>query len=249
MMLDAVLANANHDSRGDAAFIVHGGETGALIRSLDWGTTRLGPARDWPQSLRTAINICVNSRFPIALYWGPDFVMLYNDDLLPMVGANKHPRAMGRPAFEVLPEIREVIEPMLERVLHTGEAIWSEDLMLPLLRSDAQAESYFTFTYSPIRDESGGIGGVFCAVLETTDKIIEERRLRLLHALADATGAKTPAEACELAAIQRIVHDQGLTCVVVTHDTAQAARLAGRALVLEAGHIVRQGPINEVLHA
>jgi signal transduction histidine kinase/FixJ family two-component response regulator len=232
MILDALLANqSNNDSRGDAAFIVNGGETGALIRSLDWGTTRLGPARDWPQSLRTAINICVNSRFPIALYWGPDFVMLYNDDLLPMVGANKHPSAMGRPAFEVLPEIRDVIEPMLERVLHTGEAIWSEDLMLPLLRSDAQAESYFTFTYSPIRDESGDIGGVFCAVLETTDKIIEERRLRLLNALADATGAKTPAEACELAAMQlsRAASDVPFALLYLLDESSTVARLAGAA--------------------
>jgi hypothetical protein len=102
---------------------------------------------------------------------------------------------MGRPAFEVLPEIRDVIGPMLQRVVETGEAIWSEDLMLPLVRGDAPEEGYFTFTYSPIRDESGGVGGVFCAVLETTDKVIEGRRLRLLNALADATQARTPAEA------------------------------------------------------
>ena len=81
-------------------------------------------------------------------------------------------------------------------MISTGEAIWSEDLMLPLFRSDGQAESYFTFTYSPIRDESGAVGGVFCAVLETTDKIIEERRLRLFNALADITGAKTPSDVC-----------------------------------------------------
>ena len=96
----------------EASFIVGGGETGALIRSLEWRNTRLGPAAEWPQSLRTAINICVSSRFPIALYWGPEFVMLYNDDLMPMVGGNKHPQALGRPAFEVLPEIRSIIEPI-----------------------------------------------------------------------------------------------------------------------------------------
>src|ERR1700733_14890689 len=153
-------------------------------------------------SFRTALSICLYSRFPIALYWGPEFVMLYNDSLLPMVGANKHPQAMGRPAFEVLPEIREIIEPLLTHVRTTGEATWSEDLMLPLVRHDAPEESYFTFTYSPIRDESGGVGGVFCAVIETTDKVIEGRRLRLLNALAEATQAKTPVEACSQAAAQ-----------------------------------------------
>jgi hypothetical protein len=153
---------------GSAPFIIGGGETGALIRSIDWAASALGPAAGWPQALRTSLSLCVSSRFPIAIYWGPRFVMLYNDDLRPMVGANKHPQAMGRPAFEVLPEIRELIEPLLLRVMATGEAIWSEDLMLPLLRHQVQEESYFTFTYSPIRDESGGVGGVFCAVIETT---------------------------------------------------------------------------------
>jgi signal transduction histidine kinase len=184
------------------SFLAGGGQTGALMRSIDWSTTPLGPMSAWPQSLRTALSICMSSRFPITLYWGPEFLMLYNDDLLPMVGANKHPWAMGRPAFEVLPEIRAIIEPLLRKVIDTGEAIWSEDLMLPLQRGEAPEEGYFTFTYSPVRDESGGVGGVFCAVLETTDKVIEGRRLRLLNALAGATQAKTPADACALAAAQ-----------------------------------------------
>jgi GAF domain-containing protein len=214
----------------EASFIVGGGETGALIRSLDWQNTPLGPAERWPQSLRTAINICVSSRFPIAVYWGPEFVMLYNDDLIPMVGANKHPQAMGRPAFQVLPEIRSIIEPLLQRVIRTGEAIWSEDLMLPLFRNDAQAESYFTFTYSPIRDESGAVGGVFCAVLETTDKIIEERRLRLLNALADITGAKTPSDACALAASQlsRASNDVPFALLYLS-ERSSALKLVGAA--------------------
>jgi signal transduction histidine kinase/FixJ family two-component response regulator len=187
----------------EMSFLAGGGQNSALMRSIDWSSTPLGPIRTWPQSLRTALSICMSSRFPITLYWGPEFLMLYNDDLLPMVGANKHPWALGRPAFEVLPEIRAIIEPLLRKVIDTGEAIWSEDLMLPLQRGEAPEEGYFTFTYSPVRDESGGVGGVFCAVLETTDKVIEGRRLRLLNALAAAaTQAKTPAQACALAAAQ-----------------------------------------------
>ncbi|HTB74692.1 MAG TPA: ATP-binding protein [Polyangiaceae bacterium] len=221
-----------HDEKtGDASFIADGGEAGALIRAIDWRSTHLGPASQWPQSLRTSLSLCVSSRFPIALYWGREFVMLYNDALLPMVGANKHPWAMGRPAFEVLPEIRDVIGPMLQRVVDTGEAIWSEDLMLPLVRGDAPEEGYFTFTYSPIRDESGGVGGVFCAVLETTDKVIGERRLRLLNALADATQARTPAEACALAAahIARARDDVPFALLYLVDEASHHASLVGTA--------------------
>jgi signal transduction histidine kinase/FixJ family two-component response regulator len=231
MKFESTRSSSGADPADAASFIVGGGETGAIIRALDWRTTPLGPARQWPQSLRTAIDICVSSRFPIALYWGPEFVMLYNDDLIPMVGANKHPLALGRPAFEVLPEIRAIIEPMLERVINTGEAIWSEDLMLPLFRNEGQSESYFTFTYSPIRDESGAVGGVFCAVLETTDKIIEERRLRLLNALSEITGAKTPADACSQAAAQlaHASNDVPFALLYLMDDATSRFSLAGAA--------------------
>ncbi len=212
-----------------ASFISGGGEAGALTRTIDWATTPLGPASEWPQSLRTALSICVYSRFPIALYWGPEFVMLYNDDLIPMVGANKHPQAMGRPAFEVLPEIRQIIEPLLLHVVKTGEATWSEDLMLPLVRGAGPEEGYFTFTYSPIHDESGGVGGVFCAVMETTEKVIEERRLRLLNALAEATQAGTTEEACAHAAAQiaRFPDDVPFALLYLIDESARVARLVG----------------------
>jgi PAS domain S-box-containing protein len=220
----------------DIEEVIGGGQTGALMRTIDWSQTPLGPVRDWPQSLRTALSISMSSRFPITLYWGSEFLMLYNDDLLPMVGANKHPWAWGRPAFEVLPEIRSIIEPLLRTVIDTGEAIWSEDLMLPMQRGDAPEEGYFTFTYSPVRDESGGVGGVFCAVLETTDKVIEGRRLRLLNALTEATQARTPAEACAFAAakIAEATNDVPFALLYLADEPAGVARLAGAANI-EAG--------------
>ncbi len=219
------------EARGGAPFIAGGGETGALTRTIDWAATVLGPAHTWPQSLRTALSICVYSRFPIALYWGPEYVMLYNDSLMPMVGANKHPHAMGRPAFEVLPEIRSIIEPLLDQVRTTGQATWSEDLMLPLVRGAAAEESYFTFTYSPIHDESGGVGGVFCAVIETTEKVIEERRLRLLNALAQATQSRTKEDACAHAAAQiaRFPNDVPFALLYLIDEGGHVARLAGAA--------------------
>ena len=215
----------------DDWFIIGGGEAGALLRSMDWEQLPLGAPRTWSPSLRTAIDICLNSRFPIALYWGPQYLMLYNDDLQPMVGANKHPWALGRPASEVLAEIWSIIGPLLDRVVETGTAIWSENLMLPLLRSRAQEESYFTFTYSPVRDEAGRVGGVLCAVLETTEKVIEERRLRLLNALANATIAKTKEAACVIAIseITRAPNDVPFALLYLLDATSQIATLVGSA--------------------
>jgi hypothetical protein len=146
---------------GDDLFLAGAGELGELVRSIDWGKTLLGPLAKWPQSLRTTMSICLNSKFPIAVYWGPEYLMLYNQSLVPMVGPKKHPQALGQPASIVLAEIWAIIEPLLRHVRTTGEATWSEDLMLPMARTGTPEESYFTFTYSPIRDETGGEGGVF----------------------------------------------------------------------------------------
>jgi signal transduction histidine kinase/PAS domain-containing protein len=215
----------------DLSFTAGGGQTGALIRSVDWRAMPLGPVAGWPQSLRTAVGICVSSRFPIAIYWGPELLMLYNDALLPMVGANKHPGSFGRSAFEVFPEIRGQIEPLLTHVLAGGEAILSEDMMLPLLRLEVPEESYFTFTYSAIPVESGDVGGVFCAAVETTDKVIEGRRLRLLNALAEVYQAKTPAETCALAAerIARDREDVPFALLYLLDASSRTAKLAGAA--------------------
>jgi signal transduction histidine kinase/CheY-like chemotaxis protein len=216
---------------GGASFVLGGGANGGLVRAMDWKSFPVGPAADWPQSLRTALDICLNSRFPMALYWGSQFAMLYNDDLVPMVGAKKHPWALGRPAQEVLPEIWDIIGPLLQSVVDSGEAIWLEDLMLPMQRAEAQEEGYFTFTYSPIRDETGAVGGVLCAVVETTEKTIEERRLRLLNNLAGAIQAKTPAEACAFAAAQvaSATSDVPFALFYMLDQSSGVAQLVGNA--------------------
>jgi PAS domain S-box-containing protein len=176
------------------------------------------------------MSICLNSKFPIAVYWGPEYLMLYNQSLVPMVGPKKHPQALGQPASIVLAEIWGIIEPLLRLVRTTGEATWSEDLMLPMARTGIPEESYFTFTYSPIRDETGGVGGVFCAVMETTEKVIEERRLRLLNALAEASRAQSRAEACAHAAaeIASSSADVPFALIYLLDDSGRAT-LAGAA--------------------
>ncbi|HZS24299.1 MAG TPA: hypothetical protein VFA30_04860, partial [Gaiellaceae bacterium] len=120
-----------------------------LIRQRDWAATPIGAAETWPQSLRTALSICLESRFPILIWWGPELVMLYNDAYAPLIGA-KHPRALGQRGAECFPEIWEIIGPMLAGVREHGEATWSADQLLLLERSGFAEECYFTFSYSPI---------------------------------------------------------------------------------------------------
>lgn len=168
-------------------FLAGGGEMAPRMRSLEWSSTRLGPVEHWPQSLRTSISICLASRFPIVLYWGPEYVVLYNDAYRSILGS-KHPEALGTRCAECWAEIWPTIGPMLDRVVTEGESTWSDDLLLPLKRFGYSEECYFSFSFSPIRIETGAIGGVFTAVIETTARLIAERRLNTLRELAARTG-------------------------------------------------------------
>ncbi len=182
--LSASTGMTNRTYAADTGFLAGGGEMGAHMRSFDWSRSTLGPLDRWPQSLRTTVSICLNSRFPMILWWGPDLTVLYNDGYIPMLG-NKHPqRALGLPGREVWSEVWPVIEPLLMQVVKKGEANWADDMQLFINRSGYPEECYFRFSYSPISDESGGIGGVFTPVSETTQRVISERRLRTLRDLA-----------------------------------------------------------------
>ncbi|MBW4679948.1 MAG: PAS domain S-box protein [Microcoleus vaginatus WJT46-NPBG5] len=177
-----------------------GGQMGALMRALDWPSTALGPVENWTQSWRTAISICLASRFPMILWLGTDLIVLYNDAYIPIFGTEKHPKSLGKPGREVWPEVWQIIGPMLEGVLATGEATWSDDLLLELDRNGYVEESYFTFSYSAIRDDRGSVCGVFTAVNETTSRVLRERRQRTLRELAaGAAEAKTAGDACSIA--------------------------------------------------
>ncbi|GAB3344881.1 ATP-binding protein [Lysobacter tyrosinilyticus] len=159
------------------------GETAALIRERDWTQTPLGPVESWPQSLRTAVSICLGSRHPIVLWWGPERWMFYNDAYRPMLGEKKHPQYLGASGQECWAEVWDVIGPMMEQVIATGEPTWSEDLFLLMLRDGYLEETFFTFSYSPIRDDSGIPCGIFNACAETTARVLSERRLQALRAM------------------------------------------------------------------
>ncbi|WP_199314430.1 PAS domain-containing protein [Planktothrix sp. FACHB-1365] len=176
------------------------GEIHELICSLDWSKTLLGPPSQWPQSLRTAVSIILNSRYPMFIWWGEEYINLYNEAYRPILGTRKHPQFFGQSAKECWAEVWDVVGLLAESVLHTGQPTWSENLMLIMHRYGYTEETYFTFSYSPITDESGGVGGIFCTVTETTEQIIGERRLQTLREIATATtDAKTVETACQRA--------------------------------------------------
>lgn len=166
-------------------------QSGALLRAIRWSETPLGPVNDWPQSLKTSVSICLNSAFPILIWWGPDLVMLYNDAYAPLI-SSKHPDALGKRGIEVFPEIWQTIGPMLDGVLQRAQAVRANDLLLFLERNGYPEECYFTFSYSPILEESGGIGGVFTPVHETTERVINERRLKTLSTISDLRTEQVP---------------------------------------------------------
>ena len=211
------------------AVLAGGGEMGALMRSLDWASTPLGDVDGWPQSLRTAVRVLLTSRFAMWMGWGPDLTFLYNDAYGRMTLGRKHPWALGRPAREVWAEIWRDIGPRIERVIETGDATWDESLLLFLERSGYPEETYHTFSYSPLADDSGAIAGMLCVVTEETERVIGERRLASLRDLASDL-ASTTREQDVLAAVGRRLDtsqkDLPFTLTYLFDDSGRQARLA-----------------------
>lgn len=154
------------------------------IRAFDWPATPLGPMKDWPDALKLALNIAEHSAFPTAIYWGPELRLLYNDAWAPIPG-ERHPGALGRPAREVWSDIWPVVGPQFEQVLATGEGISAFEQMLPMVREGVEQESWWTYSFSPIRDENGRVVGIFNQGHEITKAVLNERRLSFQVALAD----------------------------------------------------------------
>jgi hypothetical protein len=211
------MTRADNAAGSTLEFLSGGNTMGARMRAFDWSTTALGPAEAWPQSLKTSVSTCLNSRFAILIWWGKDLTKLYNDAYVPILG-HKHPRALGAPGREVWPEIWHIIGPMLEGVMERGEATWADNLLLELERDGYPEECYFTFSYSPIRDELGNVTGIFTPVQETTAQVVGERRLRTLRDLADAArtaNAQDTAEVCRAAARVMAANSHDIPCAAL----------------------------------
>ncbi|MBV8837218.1 MAG: PAS domain-containing protein, partial [Alphaproteobacteria bacterium] len=165
--------------RKEDAFPPAGGELGARFRAFDWEKTSLGPVSDWPANLKAAISLMLPAQAQIVLFWGPDFIALYNDAYAPTIGG-KHPRALGRPARENWAELWDDLEPLLRRVRETGETVFAKDRPFYIERHGYPENVYFDISYSPIRDEQGAVDGVLCIVCETTERVIAQERQQLL---------------------------------------------------------------------
>lgn len=184
-------------------FFAGNGEMAVLMRAHDWSQTPLGPVSGWPQSLKTTVRIMLTSRYAMWMAWGQELTFFCNDAYRPTLGV-KGSWALGETARKVWEEIWPDIGPRIEKVLHTGEATWDEGLLLFLERSGYPEETYHTFSYSPLADDSGTVSGMLCVVTEETERIIGERRLALLRDVAAALASVQTVEEV-FAAIARCI--------------------------------------------
>jgi PAS domain S-box-containing protein len=163
----------------ETATAATGGEMEARIAAFGWAETPLGPPGRWPSCLRAALAICLGSPLPMAIWWGPELTLLYNDAWRPILGGSGHPRALGRPGRALGAQTWAAVGPVIEGVLTSGEAACLNDQPLP-----GGGEAYATWACSPIRDERGGVGGVLAVATETTARVLGARRSATLRALA-----------------------------------------------------------------
>jgi len=178
------------------------GEMADRTRDFPWDQTPVGPPRSWPRSLHTVLNLMLSSQHPMFLWWGPELVQFYNDGYRPSLGDDRHPQALGARGRAFWAEIWPAIGPQIEAVMKRGESTWNIDHLVPIARNHRIEEVYWTYGYSPVLDDDGHIGGTLVIVQETTERVVNERRMRLLQALADRLNAEArrPADVYRVAA-------------------------------------------------
>ena len=209
-------------------FLRGGGEMGARMRALDWARTPLGPAADWPQSLKTIVRMMLDSRYAMWMLWGPELTFFCNDAYLPTVGL-KRDWVLGARSDKVWEEIWPDIGPRIEHVLENGQATWDQGLLLFLERSGFPEETYHTFSYSPVYDDHSRIAGMLCVVTEVTERVVGERRLRTLRDLAArAAGRESVQETCDrlVSVLGEDAWDVPFACLYVLDEHGRTARLA-----------------------
>ncbi len=235
---DADLAGKkSFDPFSPEALFSGGGELGSLMRKMDWTETPLGPVEKWPQNLKTCIRIVLTSRQPMFVWWGDELINLYNDAYKAIVGG-KHPGALGQPAHRVWSEIWDQVGPRAELAMRANEGTYDEALLLIMERYGYREETYYTFSYSPVPNDQGGTGGIFCANSDDTQRIISERQLAVLGDLAARTGdARSWQEACRLTALSLATDPKDLCFALIyaVDDNRKQMILAG-ASGIEPGH-------------
>jgi signal transduction histidine kinase len=181
-------------------FLSGSDEMATLTRALDWSRTPVGPVESWSASLRTTVSTLLASRHAMFLWWGPELIQFYNDGYRPSMGPDRHPSALGARGRECWAEIWPVIGPEVEAIMAGAPATWHEDHLVPITRGERVQDVYWSYSYSPVRDDDGSIGGVLVTVQETTRRVVSERRTRLLQELAAGMLHATSAnQVCEAA--------------------------------------------------
>ncbi|WP_254533420.1 GAF domain-containing protein [Natrinema gelatinilyticum] len=204
-------------------------EMARRTREFDWSETSLGPAVDWPDSLKTAVEIMLTSRYPMFIWWGDNLIHFYNDAYIPVLG-DRHPDALGEPAPEVWSDAWPTVGPQADAVMEDGESTWNQDLLMTFTRNGYPEEVYFTFSYSPIFDDAGEVAGIFCACTEETQRVLGQRRVGTLRELADqASYGRTVEEAFQLSAetLAENRADIPFAALYRIDDEGQQARVAG----------------------
>ncbi|MET4717531.1 signal transduction histidine kinase/CheY-like chemotaxis protein [Bradyrhizobium japonicum] len=178
---DPVLSEKTARQSTETGFLADGGQLGAMMSACDWSDSPLGHPRDWSQALKATVGMLLAAQAQIVLFWGPDFVALYNDAYAPGIGAN-HPRALGRPAIENWGELWDDLEPLLSGVRRTRKTFAAKDRPFYVERHGYGETSYWDVSYSAVRDDDASVGGVLCIVSETTKRVLGETRLRASEA-------------------------------------------------------------------
>jgi signal transduction histidine kinase len=214
-----------------------------LIRDFDWSATPLGPLEAWSPSLRVSVGTCLHSRFPMVVYWSPELIYLYNDANRDAIG-QLHPRALGRPAREMLPESWHVLEPRLRAVLERGEASWAVDEKLVFSFRERPEAGYFTYSFSPIHEADGSVGGVLLVTQDTSARVLAERRIELLRTLAAVDELDSVDAACKamIAALDGSA-DVPLACIHLAEGATYRCVAASAGIAATLAWPVPAGPV------
>jgi len=230
---------AGGSPRQALAFLAGGGGMGELIGAFDWGTTSLGAATRWPQSLKTAVSILLGSPVPSFIWWGPELVQLYNDASAPLLGGD-HPGALGRPAPEVWANSWPSMSPRAAAVMKEGRPSQTETLAVPIVRNGHSEERYLTMSYGPIRDGAGHVGGVFCACTDVTPRVA-----RPCAAEVEQSEARLDLERTESALreseerFRALVNASSYAIYRMSPDWSEMRRLDGRGFIQDVQQPIR----------
>jgi signal transduction histidine kinase len=222
-----------------ASFLAGGGEMGALMRAHDWGRTPLGPPHGWPPPLRTALRLLLNTGHPMYIWWGRELFCFYNDAYRGSIGTDRHPSSLGRQGREVWAEIWPIIGPQIEHVMSGHGATWNHNHLVPITRNGRVEQVYWTYSYSPIDDETAqtGVGGVLVICTETTEQVLAEQTMRAAEARWRQLFDQAPGFMCVLSGPEHRFE----YCNARYFELAGGREILGKTVIEALPEVERQG--------